>query len=380
MRIHPVEIISRRETVTAVTRVSGPPLFKGMPASLWFECPAAYREFLSERADAAVASLLLAAMSYGQDIVVEGPLSTRLYRGLYDLQEVAVRMYPDRMKRIAIHAEQLDSTSPPLTPHAVAGAFSGGVDSFYTLWSHLPRNDPDPAAQLTHGLFVRGFDIADAKNYERCRALYQKVFERQGLTLLTPHTNSRGWYAELDWSWMYIAPLAGMALALGSLLRRFYVPTGSTTDCAAPWGEFAQLNRLFSTETLEIIDDAPTTRKPTKIFALAHWDETYDHLRVCYRKIDGLVNCCRCAKCINTMAALELTGQLSRYKTFPLPLTRRKIRLLRVPHHAPFLYEWMLTQARECGRKDMALDYSVAFALSRVRWRLHTLRKVLQRD
>ena len=48
----------------------------------------------------------------------------------------------------------------PVPGGAVLTAFSGGVDSFYTLRAHVAGQEPDERARITHGLFVHGFDLS----------------------------------------------------------------------------------------------------------------------------------------------------------------------------------------------------------------------------
>lgn len=377
--IHPVSIRAENNDLLIVAPVTAPALFPRMPRNLYYRAPGSYRDYLSTRNDAHVVALFLVALWHGLDMEIQGPISARLLRGLNELQPILLRLFRQVLKPITLHAAHLLDDAPKPWARGVAAPFSGGGDSFYTLWSHLPQNDPDPQTQLTHGIFVYGFDIRDPQNFETCFAAYRALFHRLGLELLTVSTNLRAWYVGMEWGWTYFAPVLTPALILDQLIGRVHMPANSVISDAPPWGEYTLLDRFLSTGSVEVADDGVTTTKAQKLAALAHWDATYDHLRVCYKKINGLENCCRCGKCLNTMIALELAGTLSRYKTFPLPLTRAEIRGMHIPKMSQVITQTSLAQARAQGRNDIVLDMSLAFALSRVRWNLSAARDTMRR-
>ena len=122
-----------------------------------------------------------------------------------------------------------------------------------------------------------------------------------------------------------------------------------------------------SPQTLQIVYDAGGFSRAEKTLTIAHWPETFSRLRVCWRKQDGLNNCCRCSKCMRTMLALEICGTLRHYTTFPWPLSRRDIRFCRL-HSYEFEQVIQLAQrALEVGRRDIASDLMFALRLSRLR-------------
>ncbi len=377
MIVHPPELDFVQDQIKFSARVEAAPLFGGMPERVWFAFPSSYARYLDARADGLVATLLLVAMRFGQDLDVRGPISPRLLQGLEQLQQTLLRLFPSSVKRVAIHAPHLASPISEVAPRGVATAFSGGVDSFYSLWTHLPEQDANPATRVTHGLFVHGFDIPlDAPDrYAICRAAYAKLFQRLDLELLVARTNARAWYPTLEWNWMYISSLAGAALTLNRLLGRFYIPTGSVEKDAPPWGEFTRINSLFSTETLQVVDDGVTATKADKLGTVAHWEVTYPLLRVCFENGIGLENCSRCSKCLATMVGLQLYGTLHRYTTFSLPLDRHALRTLHVPYASRLIYQSILIKAIACGRDDLALDLGIAFIKSYWGW----FRRGLQR-
>ena len=98
------------------------------------------------------------------------------------------------------------------TSGGVAAAFSGGIDSLYTLWSHNVQNQADPAIRLTNGLFVHGFEIRlhEKDYYHTLYRAYARTFDELGLTLLQARTNLFS-FSQFHLNWLYTHPgaLAG---------------------------------------------------------------------------------------------------------------------------------------------------------------------------
>ena len=89
-------------------------------------------------------------MYAGEDLTIKGEISASLAYNLYEYREIFYTWYPKLFRQVNISFEKTISPSRPVG-NAVATALSGGVDSFYTLWAHLPENQSIPDARLTHG-------------------------------------------------------------------------------------------------------------------------------------------------------------------------------------------------------------------------------------
>ena len=228
-----------------------------LPETLWYRFAEVHEERLSPRSDGFAATALLLAMYAGEDITIRGPLSPKLAYGLYDYRNVYHAWYPKVFKKVKLQFEQLDAVHHAPSQNGVATAFSGGVDSFYTLWSHLPENQSIPAARITHGLFVHGLDLRldDKANYQVTAKKYTDLYEGLGLELILASTNAY-LFSEfrIDWIYFYAAPMIGAALLMSPFLRRFYVPAGSPSFSKHfPDSVSSLTNHLQNSETLEII-------------------------------------------------------------------------------------------------------------------------------
>ena len=106
-----------------------------LPVEMWYRFPEKYQRFLSPRprADGFAASALLLAMYTGEDLEIRGPLSPRLAYGLYTYQDVFASWAPELFTKIDIQFERLENPPQNEAASGVTTAFTGGVDSFYTL-------------------------------------------------------------------------------------------------------------------------------------------------------------------------------------------------------------------------------------------------------
>ena len=339
---------------------------------LWFGVPREHQDHVSHGCDAFAAALILSAMALGEDLEVRGPLSPRLFRGLHEYQKVLHAWEPHNFKIVDIRCEGfLPTDHAGREPAGAACSFSGGVDSFYTLWSHLPRNEVAGQPPLTHALFIHGVDIPldDEKTCSETRQTYTNALGELGIELLLVRTNVRTmthFLGGVDWHMAYGGAIAGMALLFGPLLRRFYFPSAHTYENLVRSGAHPVTDHLFSTETLEVCHDGAGATRAEKTLAVAELPTSYKLLRVCTNiaaREGGLDNCCRCGKCLRTMVLLEAAGVLGRYETFPEPLDRARLRRLSYFTDVDRSYARQNAEVvAALGRADLARDVRLGLA------------------
>jgi hypothetical protein len=292
-----------------------------LPEELWYRFPEEYEARLSPRADGFAATALLVAMYAGEALMVRGPISPRLAYSLLEYRNIFHSWLPKLFQMVDIQFEQL--APPPSIDGrpAVAAAFSGGVDSFYTLWRHLAANQAIPGHRITHGLFIRGLDLRleEQDKYDAVAGRFAALYESLGLELIQASTNARQFSEfRIDWTLFHGPPLVGAALLLSPFLGRFYVPSFVSYVELEPQGTSPLTDHLLSTETLEVVHHGASVKRTDKLSVLVDWPVTYDHLRVCPGKLsmEGVQNCSACHKCFRTMASLSLLDALPRYRTF----------------------------------------------------------------
>jgi hypothetical protein len=351
------------------------------PSRLYFALPRRWRDAVDTRADAFAAALLPLAMSRGERLEVRGELSLRLMGGLREYQRIQGVWKPEMFSPVEIRCDRLVRRELLPAPTAVAASFSGGVDSFYTLWRHLGENEPIAPFRLTHCIMINGFDgdasPDDPAAFARLPRVYEPFLAAHGIRLILVRTNLLHLLGPFVRQQSYASFVIATALLLGRLLSRFYLPAGFrvTTMGLLKDGSHLMLDHLLATESLETVHDSADVTRVEKTLTLAHWPETYDRLRVCHRATrpadggDAIANCCICDKCIRTMVPLAVAGVLSRYRCFPWGLDRKRIRAvdLRLPSSRPFARE-IIAHAESAGRRDVARDVRRALWRSRNVW------------
>jgi hypothetical protein len=235
--------------------------------------------------------------------------------------------------------------APPRT--AMAAFLSLGVDSLYTA---LTRAD-----DLEAMLFLRGFDLPGATSAllddatERAR----RVAGELGAELHTFDLETRHFSDPIvSWEMFHGACLAAVAHAAGRW-GRVLVPATLDYRYHAPWGSHPWTDPLWSSEKVALEDDGVWASRLDKVRFLADHDLAMQNLRVCWSTTSDL-NCGRCAKCLDTILALELVGAAGRCTTLPSEVdvaawatvrppsgdfVRRAIRTTRVVGHIRDLLE-----------------------------------------
>jgi hypothetical protein len=307
------------------------------PERVWFAFPEKYRSFLSDRCDAFAAGLLPLAMALGEDMQVEGELSPRLARGMREYQLAFKFWFPDTLAEIAIQAPHPAVLSAGQAGSACLTLFSGGVDSSYTLMSHLPDRQPLPEFQARYALFVHGFDIPlqNRSSYADASRLFEQQLALQGVELIRCRTNLHYFTSGiLKWDISHGGAVIAAGLALDKLVRYFLVPSSYALDELIPWGSTPMTDHWLSTETVDVIHHGVTFSRMEKVEAISHWEPAQHFLRVCVDEEHraGVQNCSRCEKCLRTMTMLEICGVLKSFKTFRQPFGRGDI-LRWTPHY-----------------------------------------------
>jgi hypothetical protein len=141
----------------------------------------------------------------------------------------------------------------------------------------------------------------------------------------------------------YGAILMGGAHLLSGLFRRLYIPSSWTHEQQSHHGTVstALVNRLASTDSLEIIHHGASVRRVEKVAAIAGWDFAQHYLRVCphtglsdYQ--NNWLNCSRCEKCMRTMIPIYAVGHMAQFETFTKPLERNRDSLWWARKYSPY--------------------------------------------
>jgi hypothetical protein len=307
------------------------------PEIAWFSFPESYLPYISGRADAFAAGLLPLAMVMREDLTIEGEMSPQLLYGLNEYQLALKMLFPNHFAKVNLQANNLAKLSPTQAGQTCATLFSGGVDSSYTVMSHLPDRQPIPDFQIKYALFVHGFDIPLQNQVSYAEGL--KVFSQHlpllGVEVIPCRTNLHYFTSGLlEWGIAHGGAIISVGLVLDKLFHYLLVASSFSLDDLVPCGSSPLIDHWLSTETLQVLHDgAPHTREE-KVEALSTWQPVQHFLRVCINedKRSGVNNCCRCEKCMRAMIRLDIFGTLKSFETFRQPFGRREI-MQWVPMH-----------------------------------------------
>jgi hypothetical protein len=268
-------------------------------------------------------------MQFGEDIEVRGTVSPKLAYSLDEYQHVLDFRLSPELHPVNIKYHQLR----PFTsaPSGVGSTFSGGVDSLFTLWKHLPGQEFIPGYQVTHGLFILGFDtrFQDRGQYDLALHKFHAALSGIGISLISMSTNMvQLILPHLYYPHYYGPVLVGSAHALGGLFKRFYIPSSRDYYQLETWTSSSDplSDPLLSSDHLEIIHHGATHRRVEKVAEISQWDFAQENLRICFNKAydENGLNCSRCEKCTRTMVPLYALGTLDKFTTFRKPFRKNR--------------------------------------------------------
>lgn len=321
---------------------------------------------------------LLAAMRTGSDLRVEGSISQTFLMGLQKYMMVFTAAFPE-FKVVNIKPAMIQQMVQPAATGRCASFFSGGVDSFFTL---LKGRD-----SITDIIYIHGFDVRldDHSRRNAVDEMGKAVAEGMGIRYL-PVQSNMGKVLQDFGSWPEHAhglALVAVARLLAGYVDEVRIPGSFSISDQKPWGSWLETDPLFSDERLQIIHDACEARRMDKIKRLASEGLVLKYLRVCWERVDGMYNCCKCEKCLRTMTSLELLGSLQTAPAFALPLEPSRVAAVCLPRPGLRIFpQENLQLLLESGCDWPELERALRTQLNRPIWvsRLHLKwRKRLQR-
>jgi len=324
MIIHQPELLKRDGHTIVHARIEMRQPRENIPEYAWFKVPDRYSAQLSFQSDAFLIAGLLAGMYFQEDIEVRGTVSPKLAYNLEEVQHLLHFRAPEVVTTVEIKYGQLKPLQA--APSAVGADFSGGVDSFFTLWKHLPENQAIPDFRITHALFMLGFDIMnkDKTGYQTLFDRYQELLRVMNIELVPLETNLISFYIPITRRYFfYENVLISAAHIFGNLFNKFMIPSSEDYRQLHPQTSTSEITTspLLSTETLEIIHHGSATHRVKKIEAICNWEPAHTNLRVCTPEDPAkiMINCSRCEKCVRTMIPIYALGKMNKFTTFEKP-------------------------------------------------------------
>ena len=303
----------------------------GKKHDLWYGCASEYAPYITSNMDPYLIASIFPAMQHGDQLVVHGPVSSRLLKNLERFQEIWAYWESDRYQKVEMWAEEELEPAPPVNDRALV-SFSGGVDSCFTVHRHLEGLCGRQTEEIGAALMIHGFDIPlemdDASSAAAESA--KNLLAARGVPLLRLSFNWRQIMDGLQICW---EDSHGTALiACLSLFQNGFgvgvLASSLEYDPLIPYGSSPLTDPLLSSDRFRIVHDGAHFPRLKKLPALATWPKALDHLRVCWEHPELAGNCCECEKCIRTMLGFRAVG-MELPAAFPRDISDQQIR--RIP-------------------------------------------------
>ena len=260
--------------------------------------------------DGAVMAFLFHAMQRGLPVHVHGPVTRTALHNIDTLQGVWRRWYPDRYRTVEIVPEAvIDRTAPKPGRRAIA-AYSGGLDSTFTILRHRLLLPPERRHNVTALLMVHGFDVALDRpgDFERLVERTRPFRELAGLDLRVVRTNSKELHLQ-NWQDSHAAELAACLHLYGAEFEFGLIGSTKPYDALViPYGTTPIADHLLSGDGFSIVHDGAAWSRTEKAAAVAAHPEAVRSLRVCWEGPEQFRNCGVCEKCVRTRMNFAAVG------------------------------------------------------------------------
>jgi hypothetical protein len=221
--------------------------------------------------------------------------------------------------------------------------YAGGVDSSYSLISHIDEVD---VLIVAFGFDFTMSEDQMAKSIER----NGRFAHHLGKEFIPLETNHSRFVSSLGISRTFVfgATLACMGLLLG--LRRCFIASSHSAAYMRPDGSHPLLDYRFSNGVTEFIHDDVSISRLEKTWAVATRPDFLRNLRVCWESPNE--NCGACFKCLRTMTALHLRGVSG---PFPPLKDIRRVRTMAAHTEVEYVIS-MLMAAHHNGDHEIARE------------------------
>lgn len=276
--------------------------------------------------DGFVMGIIFYAMQRGEDLHVCGPVSSDLIPNMAELQDAWALWRPERYKKVTITADVVRDVMP-VRPRRATAAFSGGVDSIFTVLQHNKMLRTDRSYPLDDSVvLVSGFDVPLSEP-EQMVALKERITplaEHFGLKVKEVRTNSRALGIQ-DWLDSHMAQLAACLHNFSHLYSHALVGSSEPYDhLIIPWGSSPLTDHLLSGGAMRLVHDGAGYSRTEKVAVVARHPVATKVLKVCWQGKERGRNCGVCEKCIRTQLNFEAVGE-SAPSCFDAPLDIRAI-------------------------------------------------------
>lgn len=234
-----------------------------MPETLWFAVNDTDPRYVRGLADAFLVSLVAVAMKLGEDIRVEGEVSSCLAHGLMNYRHILSTWWPESFEVINIDYDCLVERREDQRPSGVACALSGREESLRAFTEWLPGHPANNAFEITHAMITNELDHAgDSPNQNHSEFVSGGLasgLAESAVELLLVHTNQdhfrRAVMSDEDRLGAQSSALAACAHAMSGTVGRLYIPGhgGYAYEELLPSGSHPALDHHLGSDQLQVV-------------------------------------------------------------------------------------------------------------------------------
>jgi hypothetical protein len=233
--------------------------------------------------------------------------------------------YSPGLKRISITADNYTEEKID-TANLIGTGFSGGVDSFCTLYDHfvLEKNDKYRINGLIHLNVGSHGSFSNSNTGEKFLKRYGYLSEYANsinLPFIPVDSNIHRYHEKWGHQKTVSITLVSAILALQNGFYKYYVASAidylnmmlygkASRDFSLAEFSESYLLPLLGTETLQFIPDGQQYTRSEKMLHIADYAPVKKYLNVCVGSSGDEKNCSICSKCLRTQMTLESAGYL----------------------------------------------------------------------
>jgi hypothetical protein len=257
--------------------------------------------------DGILCAIVLHAMEERRDIRLHAPATSAMIRNLSEFQLAWSCWRPTVYQPVEIEADSV--STPRVRALRSLSAFSGGLDSTFTLLRNNPRS-ATPRYGVETLLLVHGFDVS-LGNHDALEELVERTAPLRDVIqapLRIVRTNSRELRLQ-KWEDSCGAELAACLHLFSSEFTHALIGSSDAYDeLWLPWGTSPVTDHLLSGGQLTIVHDGAAFCRTEKIAFLSEHPIALQTLKVCTDVRHQGRNCSVCEKCVRTQLNLLAAG------------------------------------------------------------------------
>lgn len=311
---------------------------------LWFSLPKEYENYICrDQFDGFLVGMLYPAMLKGEDVYVDGCISEKLLFTINNYTIPLLLSFSESLHKIKISARKTTNRNHNGT--GVGTGFSAGVDSFSTLYDRYVLED-SPSYKVNSLTFFNvgsngdwfqhgSTEFTQNKFVTRYKEL-KKFTDEIDLNFIDIDSNLH--YFHSWWhSYSHSLKAASVILLLQQYYSKYYYSSAGLDYAGASIYSASYKNKdigaycdpilmpMLSTESLDFMSDGYAYTRTGKLLNIINYEPASRYLNVCVDHLNKWENCSECDKCLRTMVALDITGNLSKFdKIFDLNLYYKK--------------------------------------------------------